>query len=150
MAIGRAQQPGAVAAFLVEGVGFLEAGDARPIGIARWDEDALALFLHVQPIIQAPNHQRADGAHLGDGLPGGGATFQAPFHRLGDGERLRHGEAHGGIDVDAVRGRLLDGGDAGLGHGDFHLHVRREFVKVERLRGDGFGVAIEDGIGLDG
>ena len=80
---------------------------------------------------------------------GGGAAVEPALDSLCYGQRLWHREADRGIDVHALIGCFFDGGHAGIGHRDFHHHVRRQLRKMDRLLGDRLGVPVKGRVRLD-
>jgi hypothetical protein len=104
----------------------------------------------LEPVVEAADHERADGAHGGDVEAFGFAALEAALDGLGDGDGLGEGEADGGVDADAAIRGFLNGGNAGARGGDFDDHVGRELAEVDGLLEHGFGVAVVARVGLDG
>ena len=104
----------------------------------------------LEPVVEAADHEGADGAHGGDVEAFGFAALEAALDGLGDGDGLGEGEADGGVDADAAVGGFFNGGDAGAGGGDFDDHVGREPAEVDGLSEHRFGVAVVARVGLDG
>ena len=140
VAIRGGQQARAVATFLEDRIGALEAGDPGPVGHARRDDEPVALLEDVDPIVQAADHHRGDGRHAVGRQALGLAAPQAALDGLGHGDHLRHRETHGRVDVDAPERGLLDCFDAGSRDRDLDLHVRRERRKAHRLGRDRLGI----------
>ena len=104
----------------------------------------------LEPVVEAADHEGADGAHGGDIEAFGFAAPEAALDGLGDGDGLGEGEADGGVDADAAIGGFFNGGDAGARGGDLDDHVGRELAEVDGLREHGLGVAVVARVGLDG
>ena len=60
VAVRRGEQPGPIAALAIDRIGTLERRDARPIGDARRQADAIAFGDRLEPVVEAADHDRAD------------------------------------------------------------------------------------------
>ncbi len=139
----------AIAAGLVDLIGLFEDRDAGPLEIAGIDGEIVLVVEDLEPVVEAADHERADGAHGGDGKAFGFAAFEAALDGLGNGDGLGEGETDSGVDADAAIRRFLDGGDTGAGGGDLDDHVGRELREVNGLRKHGLSVAVVARVSLD-
>ena len=64
-----------------------------------------------EPVVEAADHDGADGAHGGNVEAFGFAALEAALDGLGDGDGLRQGEADGGVDADAAICGFFNGGE---------------------------------------
>src|SRR5437762_3144156 len=70
VAVGRREHARAVAALLVDRERALHAGDASPVDDARSEQHAEPVRVHLQPVVEPADHDRADGRHRADVLAG--------------------------------------------------------------------------------
>ena len=117
--------------------------------VSRSRQDPVALFEHLEPVVEPADHHRDHGRHARDVLARLLAAMQPALDGLGERDRLRNREADGRVDVHAGRGEILGGLGAGPGRRHLHLHVGRESGEAKTLLGDAGRVAVELRVGLD-
>ena len=143
------EQANSIAAIAKDGIRLLKHGDAGPFEIARIDCDIFFFDHHLQPVIEAADHDGAHRSHRRNILAFAFAALEAALDRLGNGNALRQREAHGRVDADTAVGGLLDGGDTGSSDRDFHDHVGCELAEFHGLLDDRLRIAKKARIGLN-
>ena len=138
-----------IAALAVDADGALERGDPRPVERVGMDGDAVALGEDPHPVVEPPDHDRADRRDGRGVAAGRGELVQPALDRLGDRDRLRDREADRGIDADPGRRRRLDRGDPGPRRGELDLDVRRQAREAEPLLEHPLGVRVVRRVRLD-
>jgi len=147
---GRRQQPDTVASLPEDPVGLFEHRHPRPFQVAGIDAEVLLLRQHFQPVIQPPDHDRADRPHGRDVFAFPLPPAQPGLERLGHRETLREGETNRGVDADAPVGGLLNRRNPRPSHRNLHDHIRRKLAEMDRLLDDGLGIAVQARVSLDG
>ena len=89
VAVGRGEEPGPVATLAVHADGALERGDAGPVQRVGMDGDVVALDEHPHPVVQPPDHDRADRRDRGRIAAARGERVEAALDRVADRDRLR-------------------------------------------------------------
>ena len=143
------QQPGPVAALLVQPIGALEDGDAGPVRGGRVEGDVVTVDEDLHPVVEPADHQRTHRAEPAGVASGGLEPAQATLYGLADGDRLGDRERDSRVDDDAPRGRFLDRDEAGGRGRELDLDVRRERAEPDPLLRHALGVAVVGRVGLE-
>ena len=145
----RRQQAEAIAALAEQPIRLLEHRNAGPLQVTGIGGDRRPLHHHLQPVVEAAHHDRADRAHVRNVVPAGFTPPQAALNRFGDGKALRHGERNGGVDADASRRRFLDRHDTGARRRNLDDHIGGECIESHGLIDDRRGVLKQPRVGLN-
>ena len=149
VAVRGGQQPGPVAALLVDPVGPLERGDARPVGGVGVQGDVVLLDEDLHPVVEPADHQRADRAEPAGVDPGGLGAPEAALHGLGRGDALGDREHDGDVGDDAARGRVLHRLEARGRARELDLDVGGQGAEVDGLVGHPLRVPVVGGVRLE-
>ena len=141
------QQARAIAAFLIDSVGFLDASNAGPFQGFWVHDDIIAFANHFHPVIHAPDHDGAHRRHEGGVMTVRFAASQPTLNSFGNHDCLWNGEAYGSVDIDTVISGFFNRFDTGFCGRNLDLYVGGQRVKMDSLGGDGFGVAVKDWVG---
>ena len=113
-------------------------------------DDVVVIGHLLEPIIEAPDHDRAHGPHPGYVLAGLASPLDPSSHGFGHRHRLWNAKADRGVDTDAAEGSLFNGRHAGLGNRNLDDHIGSQAVEVNRLLDYQIGIPVVLRIGLNG
>ena len=136
------------AACLEFGDGALEDRDTGPRDRRRVGDDAVALGLDAEPVLQAAHHDRDDRSHVVDRQTRGLPAAKPALHRLAGRDGLRDAERHRRVDVHPPIRRFFHDPDADRGGRELDDDVRRERREVLPLGEHGVEGAEEGRVGL--
>src|SRR5579863_1295454 len=146
----RREQTNPVASLTKYLIRLLEYCNARPFQVPRVDRNVLFLNHDFQPVVEAPNHNRAHRSHRGYVFSFLLAPLQPAFYRFSDRDALRQAERNCRVDADATISGFLNRWNSSASDRDLYDHVRGEPVEFFGLLHDGFRVSKQSGVGLYG